>query len=100
MRWDNGDVLLTNDAGEYTFVTRQAFQQFHEGCLAHSESTYDDLKAKHMLSDGDPTLPLHLLTAKVRTKKSFLNGGVKLHLFVVTLRCDHSCPYCQVSRVT
>src|SRR5258705_11112603 len=29
---------------------------------------------------------------------SFLRQVTPLHIFVVTLRCEHSCPYCQVSR--
>jgi uncharacterized protein len=29
---------------------------------------------------------------------AFLRQMTPLHLFVVTLRCEHSCPYCQVSR--
>jgi uncharacterized protein len=29
---------------------------------------------------------------------SFLREMTPLHMFVVTLRCEHSCPYCQVSR--
>ncbi len=29
-----------------------------------------------------------------------ISGSTKLHIFVVTLRCDHSCHYCQVSRQT
>jgi len=29
-----------------------------------------------------------------------MDGFTKLHIFVVTLRCDHSCQYCQVSRQT
>ena len=29
---------------------------------------------------------------------AFLRQITPLHLFVVTLRCEHSCPYCQVSR--
>src|SRR6202022_4255004 len=28
----------------------------------------------------------------------FLQQVTPLHIFVVTLRCEHSCPYCQVSR--
>jgi His-Xaa-Ser system radical SAM maturase HxsB len=41
---------------------------------------------------------VRLIAAKLRTKKSFLRGGPSLYLFVVSLRCDHSCHYCQVSR--
>src|ERR1700709_2765867 len=29
---------------------------------------------------------------------SFLRQVTPLHIIVVTLRCEHSCPYCQVSR--
>ncbi len=34
----------------------------------------------------------------MRTKRSFLDGFTKLHIFVTTLRCNQSCQYCQVSR--
>jgi uncharacterized protein len=50
--------------------------------------------------DGSSNVPIELLATKYRTKKSFLDGFTKLHMFVVTLRCDHSCHYCQVSRVS
>src|SRR5262249_14274644 len=33
-----------------------------------------------------------------RSRMSFLRHVTPLHIFVVTLRCEHSCPYCQVSR--
>ena len=39
-----------------------------------------------------------MLATKLRTRKSFLREGPSLHIFVVTLSCDHSCAYCQVSR--
>ena len=53
-----------------------------------------------LLYDTDSAPLLDVLATKYRTKKSFLNGFAKLHIFVVTLRCDHSCHYCQVSRQT
>jgi His-Xaa-Ser system radical SAM maturase HxsB len=34
----------------------------------------------------------------MRTRHRRLAGFTGLHIFVVTLRCEHSCPYCQVSR--
>jgi len=58
----------------------------------------DDLEAKQIVSRGDPSLAVRLLATKLRTQKSFLRGGASLHIFVVTLSCDHSCAYCQVSR--
>jgi uncharacterized protein len=41
-----------------------------------------------------------MLVTKYRTKKAHLAGFTKLHIFVVSLRCEHSCHYCQVSRVS
>jgi hypothetical protein len=58
------------------------------------------LKSKHFLRDSSSLTPITLLATKYRTKKSFLAGFTALHIFVVTLRCDHSCLYCQVSRVS
>src|SRR3954465_14887268 len=100
MRWPDGDVLMTNEAGEHLFLDAETFTALHQQQLQGSSDAYKNLKAKQFLTDSDPRLAIQLLATKVRTKKAFLEGFTKLHLFVVTLRCDHSCPYCQVSRVT
>ena len=100
MRWQGGEVLLVNEAGEHLFMDPLAFGEFAAHRLPPSSLVYGDLKARHFLADGPLTIPLELLATKVRTKRSFLDGFTKLHLFVITLRCDHSCPYCQVSRVS
>jgi His-Xaa-Ser system radical SAM maturase HxsB len=100
MRWPDGDVLVVSDVGEYLFMKADDFAAFAEGRLDPQSAPYRDLKAKHCLSDSHSTVPLQLLATKYRTKKAFLEGFTSLHLFIVTLRCDHSCGYCQVSRVT
>jgi uncharacterized protein len=91
--------LLTNEAGEFHFLSDADFHAFVSRSLAPGPA-YLDLKSKHFLWDSASSSALHLLATKVRTKRSFLSGFTRLHIFVVTLRCDHSCPYCQVSRVT
>jgi His-Xaa-Ser system radical SAM maturase HxsB len=93
-------VLLVNDVGEFHFLDRARFDDLVAHRLEESSLEYADLEAKHFLWDGASDLPIELLATKYRTKKSFLDGFTKLHLFVVTLRCDHTCRYCQVSRVT
>ena len=57
-----------------------------------------DLRSKGFISDDRSSIHARVLASRYRTKKSFLDGFTKLHIFVVSLRCDHSCPYCQVSR--
>lgn len=100
MRQSDGAVLLTNDAGEYEFVSSSDFGHLTSDRLCRTDATYLDLKSKHFLTDSNSTLPHELLATKIRSRRSFLSGFTTLHIVVVTLRCDHSCPYCQVSRVT
>jgi uncharacterized protein len=100
MRWSENEVLVSNDVGEWAFLPSEVFDEFATQRLSPDSSAYADLKGKHFLTDSKSVVPIQLLATKYRTKKAFLDGFTSLHLFVVTLRCDHSCPYCQVSRVT
>ena len=100
LRWGDNRVFLSNEVGEWTFLSTEEFEQFVAGRLSRSSEAYATLKRHHVLADSKSTLPLQLLATKFRTKHAFLEGFTSLHMFVVTLRCDHSCPYCQVSRVT
>ena len=95
-----GRKLLTNEVGEHLILDGQSFSLFTSGQLSRESPEYEDLKAKHFLSDSASTLPVEMLATKYRTKRNFLSGFTRLHIFVVTLRCDHSCHYCQVSRVS
>jgi His-Xaa-Ser system radical SAM maturase HxsB len=100
MRWHDGSVLLTNECGEFEFVSADTLTALAAHRLRPTDPSYADLKAKHFLNDRASSVPLELLTTKVRTKRDFLDGFTRLHIFVATLRCDHTCAYCQVSRVT
>ena len=99
-RLANGSCLLTNIVGEYIVVSSSEFEAFVESRLDQTNETYHELKSKHFLFEGDPSVPIELLAAKYRTQKANLPDLTALHIFVVTLRCDHSCHYCQVSRVS
>ncbi len=89
-----------NEVGEHLFLTDSEFARFVGRELSSEDETYLDLKGKHFLHDSDSTVPIRMLAVKYRTKKAHLEGFTKLHIFVVTLRCEHTCRYCQVSRVT
>jgi len=93
-------VFISTDVGEWTFLSRDEFDSFITGRLRQENPAFARLKSKHFLADSESTLPVQLVATKFRTKYAFLDGFTSLHMFVVTLRCDHSCPYCQVSRVT
>jgi len=98
MRFDSTRYVLVNEVGEFIFLGDTTFRSFATHALTAEDPAYLELKAKHFLSDETSSPLLDILATKYRTKESFLRGFTKLHLFVVTLRCDHSCLYCQVSR--
>lgn len=97
-RWPDGRVFVSNEVGEYLFLPPAVFADFTAHTLNPNNPHYADLKARHFLVDNRSSALFDLLAAKYRTKKSFLDGFTKLHIFVTSLRCNQSCPYCQVSR--
>ncbi len=100
LRLDSERELLTTDVGEYAIVPQGTTADLVNNRLESKSALYKTLKAKQVLYDSDSAPLIDVLATKYRTKKSFLDGFAKLHIFVVTLRCDHSCQYCQVSRQT
>jgi His-Xaa-Ser system radical SAM maturase HxsB len=96
----NGRELLVNEAGEFLFAPSGTVQSLAEERLETNTELYQDLKAKHFAYDESSSPLFDVLATKVRTKFDHICGGTKLHIFVVTLRCEHSCEYCQVSRQT
>ncbi len=95
---DNGDYFLVNEVGEFYILPKQDFQQFINHALSSNTTSYKNLKAKHFLLDKRSSALFNVLAAKYRTRKSFLEGFAKLHIFVLTQRCNQACQYCQVTR--
>ena len=93
-------LCLVNDVGDYCFLNPDQLSQLVHKRLDAGSEIYQNLRTKHFLVDDKTQLLLDSWVIKYRTKKSFLDGFTKLHMIVPTLRCNHSCPYCQVSRVS
>jgi len=92
------DAVLTNAVGEFVFLNRKTLYAFANHFLKPTDPFYQHLRAKHFLREPGDKVALDLLALKARTKLKNLADFTGLHLFVVSLRCDHSCQYCQVSR--
>lgn len=99
-RLDATRYVVTNDVGEYVLLSRPDLVAFTRRELATTSDTYRTLKARHFLFDEDSECALDLLALKYRTRAEQISSFTGLHMFVATLRCDHSCHYCQVSRQT
>jgi sulfatase maturation enzyme AslB (radical SAM superfamily) len=77
---------------------RQKLKTFTDHQLPADDPDYINLRARQFLLDAQNAIAPELLALKIRTKYHRLAEFTGLHIFVVTLRCEHSCPYCQVSR--
>jgi His-Xaa-Ser system radical SAM maturase HxsB len=89
--------LLTNARGEYAILSRQDCALLEAGRLDGAHARYHDLLALGMI-ERPGRGGQGLERAAQDTRKAFALEGPSLHIFVVTLRCDHACGYCQVSR--
>lgn len=92
--------LLTNEVGEHLTASRKQLEDYIKKTVSKDSDFYHDLKSKHFLIDDDSNVALDLLALKYRTKAQKISQFTALHLFVVSLRCDYTCQYCQVSRQT
>lgn len=97
-RLNDNEYILTNMVGEHLTLPFDLLKQLISHELPVLSKEYVDLRSKHFLKTFEDNSPIELLALKLRTKLSRLANFTNLHIFVVTLRCDHSCPYCQVSR--
>jgi len=96
MRFED-EILIVNEAGEYLFISKQDFIKLNTFQLKPKSQTFLNLKSKHIVTDSNLALPIYLLATKYRTKKSFLDDFTALHIFIITLRCNQKCRYCQAS---
>ena len=97
---DNDRYVLSNDVGEFLVISRPQLSDYIKKCVTRNSDFYHNLKSKGFLIDDDSNVALDLLALKYRTKAQRISQFTALHLFVVSLRCDYTCQYCQVSRQT
>lgn len=96
---DDERVVVTNLVGEHLVLSRSEFEAVAGPTgRAPAADTVTAMRSRHMLREPGEALPLELLAIKLRTRKRRLADLTSLHMFVVTLRCEHTCRYCQVSR--
>src|ERR1700716_2519960 len=66
--------------------------------LRPGDGLYEKAYSAHLVTGSNQKAQRQILALRLRSRMSFLQQVTPLHIFVVTLRCEHSCPYCQVSR--
>lgn len=94
----NNKIFISNQLGGWSFLRNEA--DLYTLIAAPSESIdAERLQSKGFLSgDGESDLYERAAESKITQRFSRLCGKPSLVMVVPTLRCDHTCKYCQVSR--
>jgi His-Xaa-Ser system radical SAM maturase HxsB len=96
--WDMDRVFVSSLAGDWLLMDRTALDRVVNGDLDADDPLFGDLQARSLIATDLRLSTLAPLLSQYRTRKAYLGEGPALHIIVVSLRCHHSCAYCQVSR--
>src|SRR5215510_14473559 len=90
--------FVSNMVGEGLVINREQLDRIVSLDLCPGDGPYERAFEKLLVSAKGQRSQFQLLAMRLRSRMAFLQQPSALHIFVVTLRCKHSCPYCQVSR--
>lgn len=94
--------VIVNEVGDFLILQKGTVQEIVNRKISkeNAPELYADLLANFFISEELIPPLIDVYATRYRTKKHFLNYFTGLHIFVISLRCEHTCLYCQVSRVT
>ena len=89
--------VIVNEVGDMQIVPLRTVQQIVEKKLDEKSELYKTLHANFFLTDTTIHPLFDIYIERLSEKKSFLADHTALHIFVLTLRCNQNCVYCQAS---
>lgn len=92
----SGKEVLINELGDLMITPIGTAQNILDHSL-DDEELYKSLVANFFISEELLPSLLDIYASRLRLKKSFLDDRTALHIFVLTLRCNQNCVYCQAS---
>jgi uncharacterized protein len=90
--------LVANLVGDVLLLSADELGRITSLDVRPGDGLYERAFSKLLIARNGQRSQLQLLALRLRSRMAFLRETTPLHIFVVTLRCEHSCPYCQVSR--
>lgn len=86
--------VLINELGDFLITPKGTVQSILDHAI-NDENIYKSLVAHFFISEKILPPLLDIYASRLRTKKGFLDYKTSLHIFVITLRCNQNCTYCQ-----
>src|SRR5712664_3039297 len=92
------NYLVSNMVGDFIRLSSDELTRLVDLRIHPGDGLYEKAYAAHLITRTGQAAQRQLLALRLRSRLAYLREPTPLHIFVVTLRCEHSCPYCQVSR--
>ena len=92
----SGREVLVNEIGDMLIVPSGTVNAIVKHEILE-EDLYKSLVSNFFISETTIPELLEVYASRLRTKKAFLDDFTSLHIFVLTLRCNQNCIYCQAS---
>lgn len=89
--------MVSNQLGDFTFLTPDEFRRFVEGDTAPGDGLYERLAEAKLIRS---LIDIPAEAKRYARLKGFLAYGPTLHAMVLTERCNHGCQYCHSSVVS
>jgi His-Xaa-Ser system radical SAM maturase HxsB len=93
----NNKEILVNEVGDYLLVPQGTAQRIIHRQIEKDENLFHDLLSNYFICLTPIPELTDVYAVRLRTKKAFLDHFTALHIFVLTLRCNQNCVYCQAS---
>jgi His-Xaa-Ser system radical SAM maturase HxsB len=93
----NDNEILVNEVGDYLVTPTGTAQRIVNRQVKQEEELFHDLLSNYFVSLTPVPELIDIYAVRLRTKKAFLEDFTALHIFVLTLRCNQNCIYCQAS---
>jgi His-Xaa-Ser system radical SAM maturase HxsB len=98
-RLSNGDFFISNLAGFHHFISEKDFSVLVTRSIVDDKIANEALESKLFLSEeGNDSLTASALSSGFAKRLMSDLAVNPIFMIVPTLRCDHTCKYCQVSR--
>ena len=95
----NQNFFISNDAGFNSFLSEKDFLSLIDDEAQLDPETLQQLKKKFFIaSEENARLSIASLSSGLAKKITSSLRFAPIYMIVPTLRCDHGCKYCQVSR--
>ena len=94
----NNDYLITNDFGEYAFLSPNDFKSLLEDESFSDERIKRQLEQLLFIHEGTTEELVEKAKLRMARSKNYLFQATQLHIFVVTTACNLNCIYCQAQK--